>query len=241
MSYILEALKKAEQQRDLGRVPGIETVHEQARAGTANRWLWLIAIVVLVNGAGLLVWLSRDEAEPATGSRVEDARVSQETEEWPAPQPVATDVMDEPRAVAEHFESAATLEREPAPAQRPELSMQASAAGSSSPAPAVRSRPVVAARDAAPSDTDPATGGERGARLPIWPRISPNLVQELGGSMSLDVHVYADRPEERFVLIDLRKYQEGDQLQTGARIETITKEGVILSYRGERFRVQAQR
>ena len=28
MSYILDALKKAEQERDLGRVPRLETVHD---------------------------------------------------------------------------------------------------------------------------------------------------------------------------------------------------------------------
>ena len=53
----------------------------------------------------------------------------------------------------------------------------------------------------------------------------------------LDVHVYADKPAERFVLVDLKRYHEGDRLQSGVQLEKITEEGMILSYQGTRFRV----
>ena len=55
MSYILEALKKAEQQRGLGRVPGLDSVHEQVRGGARRRWLWALTGVLILNAAVLLV------------------------------------------------------------------------------------------------------------------------------------------------------------------------------------------
>ncbi|MEN8763372.1 MAG: hypothetical protein ABF290_13150, partial [Thiogranum sp.] len=67
MSYILEALKKSEQQREIGRVPGITSVHENAAKSVAGKWLWLIAAILLLN-AGLLVFLLWPNSESGLAS-----------------------------------------------------------------------------------------------------------------------------------------------------------------------------
>jgi hypothetical protein len=38
----------------------------------------------------------------------------------------------------------------------------------------------------------------------------------------------------------MKKYHQGQQLQEGPRLDEITADGVILSLRGEKFRLQAQ-
>jgi general secretion pathway protein B len=53
--------------------------------------------------------------------------------------------------------------------------------------------------------------------------------------LRLDLHVYAARPEERFVMINMKKLHEGDSLPEGVRLESITPEGAVLSYNGSRF------
>jgi general secretion pathway protein B len=53
--------------------------------------------------------------------------------------------------------------------------------------------------------------------------------------LHLDVHVYATKPTERFVYINMRKYREGATLAEGPRVERIRRDGVVLSYRGLRF------
>jgi general secretion pathway protein B len=66
MSYILDALKKAERDRPAAKVPTLKTVH-QPPAGPARRlWPWFGAVVVLVN-AGVLIWLMRSAPMPSTG------------------------------------------------------------------------------------------------------------------------------------------------------------------------------
>src|SRR5206468_9195600 len=50
--------------------------------------------------------------------------------------------------------------------------------------------------------------------------------------LHLDVHVYATRPAERFVYVNMRKYHEGATLQEGPTIERIRRDGIILSYQG---------
>ena len=76
--------------------------------------------------------------------------------------------------------------------------------------------------------------------LPVWPQIPSHLFQQLNGSLRLDVHVFSDQPRERFVLINMKKYKQGEKLQEGPQLDEITAEGVILSFRGQQFRLQAQ-
>jgi general secretion pathway protein B len=58
MSYILEAIKKADQKRKLGSVPDVHTVHE-GMSPTARRLVWpyIMAVVLFVNAAIIVLWL----------------------------------------------------------------------------------------------------------------------------------------------------------------------------------------
>ena len=53
--------------------------------------------------------------------------------------------------------------------------------------------------------------------------------------LHLDVHVYATKPADRFVYINMRKYHEGNTLQEGPVLERIRRDGVVLEYQGLRF------
>jgi len=54
----------------------------------------------------------------------------------------------------------------------------------------------------------------------------------------IDVHVYADEPARRFILVDLQKYREGDTMDSGAVIEKILPQGLQLFYQGTRFEIE---
>jgi general secretion pathway protein B len=58
--------------------------------------------------------------------------------------------------------------------------------------------------------------------------------------LHLDVHVFATRPAERFVYVNMRKYHEGGTLQEGPAIERIRRDGVVLNYQGLRFLLPRQ-
>jgi general secretion pathway protein B len=78
MSYILDALKKSEQERQRGAVPGLHTVQASATGGPGHRSRWplVLALALLLN-AGLLVWWLtpwqstnlQSVKQPATGRR----------------------------------------------------------------------------------------------------------------------------------------------------------------------------
>jgi general secretion pathway protein B len=58
--------------------------------------------------------------------------------------------------------------------------------------------------------------------------------------LHLDVHVYATRPAERFVYINMQKYREGSRIAEGPLLERIRRDGVVLDYRGLRFLLPRQ-
>ncbi len=213
MSYILDALKKAEQERDLGRVPRLGTVHGNVprRAPTL---LWLIAGIVLMNAAALIWWL-RPGMQPDVPTTVRQVplsaapppRIAQLASAVPAPPPIKR--VPAPKIIAPPV---AMTSIDPAPARTPVTTPVAPAA----------SAPVVVKPDT--------------ANVPLL-RDLPADLRAVVPPMSLDVHVYAASATGRFVLINMRKYHEGDQLGEGPRIAEITEEGVVLSYQGQLFRI----
>ena len=78
MSYILDALKKAERERDLRRVPTITTAHVPISGAGRRLGLWAV-VGALLFGGGLAIWLLRPSpgvVSPATPDFRADARVS---------------------------------------------------------------------------------------------------------------------------------------------------------------------
>ena len=78
MSYILDALKKAERERDLRRVPNVTTAHVSISGAGKRLGLWVV-VGALLFGGGLAIWLLRPSSgvvSPAAPDFRADARVS---------------------------------------------------------------------------------------------------------------------------------------------------------------------
>ena len=110
------------------------------------------------------------------------------------------------------------------------------------------------AREPAPSQVveDPAGSAETGpvaetgaaAGEPVDPGPQPPLLESLPSSfrqqlpeLRINVYVYADRPQDRFVMINMRKYREGASIGEGLRLESIGRESLTLAFEGTRFRL----
>lgn len=59
-------------------------------------------------------------------------------------------------------------------------------------------------------------------------------------ALEINAHAWAERADQRFALINLRRYEEGDTLREGPRLLRIEQDGVILEFRGERFSLPRQ-
>ena len=235
MSFILDALKKSESDRQRQSGPALYEVKVTPRRGGLPPWAIALAALLLVN-IGIVAWvLLRHPAAHAAVPEAGEARAA------PAPAPAAAaPVAPAPSPAAPAPLSAAGT----APQGAPTVITPPPAAGAAGPA-----APPQAAGGAAeapnPDDYAPATdaaagplaghvrrGTESGVPLYQDQAATPgvNLPQ-----LRLDLHVYAVHPEDRFVMINMRRLREGDSLPDGTRVESITPEGAIMSHNGSRF------
>jgi general secretion pathway protein B len=64
----------------------------------------------------------------------------------------------------------------------------------------------------------------------------PSALQQEIPKLVILIHAYSDTPKSRFILINDRKWHEEDYPAAGLKLEQITPDGVIFSYKGYRFR-----
>jgi general secretion pathway protein B len=214
MSFILDALKKSELERQRQSMPGLMDAPTSLRRGRLPLWATLLGSLLAVNIVVLIIVLMRN-GTPSAGPSAAATSARQNTS--PA------DV--KPAAVDEHFSPLSA-----APVYAPEIPVPPAATSSASTAPTAaphafrRPDPVLTEEEA--TDNDEV--------LPSINEINLTGAQALP-EMHLDVHVYATRPADRFVFINMRKYKEGNTLQEGPVLERIRRDGVVLNYQGLRF------
>ena len=58
--------------------------------------------------------------------------------------------------------------------------------------------------------------------------------------LRLDLHAYAPKPQDRFVLINMKRLREGETVAAGIRVESITPDGVVVSRNGTNYLIPRQ-
>jgi len=81
---------------------------------------------------------------------------------------------------------------------------------------------------ASPADTAQNQSAITMAELPL-------TVQQEIPSMTIQLHAYSSKPMNRLVSINSRMLHEGESLAPGLKLEQITLDGMIFSYKGYRF------
>lgn len=236
MSYILEALKKADQERTIGAVPDLESTHEAVRRKRRSfGWLWIVAPLLIVNGALLVVLLTGQDTDVPAAANVPLEQQAAGINDQPL-QPV-------PRTSKPRIEPAPRVASElptPARSPQPDISKPVIVAKEPvvSPEPVVSSapEPPVLRQEKPVTQAIAATAGSEAAQVPDWDEMSLEFRREIT-LPRLDVHVHSEDPRRRFILVDLDKYREGETLESGLVLEEILPNGIVLSHEGRHFRV----
>jgi general secretion pathway protein B len=246
MSFILDALKKSENQRQRHIGPSLADVHVRRRESNRPWWVLAVAALLVINLGVLLAVLTRNNA--ASGN---DRAAAATLTPQPAQAPAAT----------------------PAPADRSAASAPASPAHELASSEVRSLADEADAFDAAASDLSPQLAGPDAAAMvpegppmvrPIHPptvasaasgaaaesnsadsEVLPTLSDLVASGtplpeLHLDMHVHSNNAAERFVFVNMRKYVEGQSLSEGLKVERITGDGVILNQRGLRFLLPRQ-
>lgn len=268
MSMLLEALKKSEEQRQLGSTPDIHRTadHDPDGGGSISLpWLpWVLAAIAVT----VMAWFGWNQLREPEGSVGEPSHAvtepaAEQAEAPPPPTVTATEPERQPRTMVEQFTPPASGEAGDSSevqqqnqlrkdvsrsfnqfaAKTPpgkESSGKSSAASSSSPAKVVTpvERPVKSAPVASnptPLEAETSEPWESGP-MSYW--ALPQGVRDSLPEFRITVLVFADDPEDRFLLVNGIRLKEKDELQSGVVLDEIRREGAVFRARNYRFLVR---
>ena len=219
MSFILDALKKSEAERQRQAGPALLEMRVAAPQRRWPAWTLVVGALLLVNVLVLSWFAWRSTSAPADGPRAAAGAPLNTT--------TAATIANTPAAPAV---TTATVAPEAGAAAAPGSELTA-------PVGAMDAQPAPVNADN-PADQEPAVNS-----MPATVRSAPEGASlqnyaELNGKLPelrLDLHVYAATPAERYAFINMHKVREGDITPEGVRVLQITAEGVVLDYRGTEF------
>ncbi len=267
MSFILDALKKSENERQRQLGPSLADIPLRRARTDRPWWAFAVAALLIINLGVLGVVLLRDrnpEPAPLAQPQTMAQPVSQ-----PNPQTtptMATTPQQQPAYPAQ-LNPQVPAQTQPAPANPvqtdPSVLSLAEAAG----------EPLDTMYDELAYDRSIASAGRVPEGPPIVRQIEPASAAPSGQAtfdavnrsgnvaapaealpthsnliargthlpdMRLDIHVYSPNPQERFVFVNMRKYVEGQATSEGPLLERITAEGAVLNQNGTRFLLPRQ-
>jgi general secretion pathway protein B len=225
MSLILEALRKSEAERRLGSAPNVMSAMPVMRVSAPRRrWPIPVAIVAaaLIIAAAIYGW-SRQAATQTHSSVPGSAAVK------PAVAPVS-----QPPAAAPLATAPQRAVPRPAPNDAPHTTPTPTATPAPAPLPVIAApAPVVAPSvSATPVANNAAANAE-----PALLTFADLSADERSGLPALKVtmHVYAEDPAKRFMIIDGQRVGEGARLADGVVLVRIRRDGAEIDVRGRRL------
>lgn len=208
MSSILDALKKSERQRGLGR----DLIFRNSAPDEKPRLTWfaravLLALVLLAIAIGVLLFSLRQSETPDQTTLITSDSTTQE-----ANAPVANAVSASTPVANVRVETAQ------------ELKDQAR----------VERRPPATAKPAIVENSTDTTG--QNSEAP-WLSSLPESFRNSLPPLDVNIHVYSPEESQRILYINNRQARQGERIQAGVMVEEIVQDGVVLRFRGQRFKL----
>ena len=244
MSYILEALKKSEQERERerGALPDIKSVHTPSSTSQASErrwWPFILLGLVVIAGATLTVVYFDKIIPPSDQVLLDHSPSSTIVEQQVAQAPAKRE--------SEH---AATK-----PVKKPDERETSTEKNVSPPVEQKKQNVVfseqqlqhddvignVAEQREQAAETEAQQTKSGNTERPAAVAISdiPDSVRKRIPNIAFEGHVYSSVPERRSIMINGHKRREGDTIGDDLLVREITGEGAEFEFQGYRFRLNA--
>lgn len=214
MSYILDALRKSEQKRQQGSVPDLLTVQDwnPLKAGKRTWWPYvLIGILLLSVGAGSS-WLYN--IIYSGKANIERIQITAPPQENPLRQvaPLTSSQFATPKKVPSQKKLAGKVQKSAHKADNAHTDAQVSAPRASL-----------------------AEGPPPSKQITFKEQELPLAIQQELPRPVISAHIYDANAAARIISVHGNVMHEGEFVAAGLRLESITPDGVILSYKKYRF------
>jgi len=236
MSYILDALQRAdaERERERGQVPGLRSraapLATEPRARLSARW-WLPGAGIALVGLLLLTWWWWPSSAPMPATGVVAAPTP--------PRPIAqeagpgTGEAGTPPAATPSLPILAPALQAQAPAGPSKQAPRAQAAANTPQPPAASPTPAPTAPAQAAAAPAPAP---QEARVPSFGELSADVRARLP-QVNVSGATYSANPAHRMLIINGQVVQEGQEIQSGLRLESIGPRSATLDHLGLRYTI----
>lgn len=253
MSYILDALRRADAERKSGKVPDIHTQPMPQRARPRSKsaltamGLWvLVGLVTLATLAAAWLWrLPSSDLAPdvrVSAASPQAATTAPAPSPSPATLPSSQTVPSRVDAPAANAPVAAVAPARPSP---PPTQPPADAVRRSLPTPLATPVPMpvplpterresAVTRTPSPAVTRPAAADE--PRAMTRAELPPDVQRQLP-TLAMSGSVYSPQAQNRMVIVDGRLVFEGEQVAVGLVVERIQPKSVVMRFQNHRFTV----
>lgn len=240
MSYILDALRKADSERERGAIPGLHAQlgYAERAAGRAKHW-WAHPGVWV--GAGLLGGLAVAAGAVWIFSGLSPTAPTASAPVLPYVAPAAARVPVEPPPLP-------ALSADPAPAAPTPPATAPLESVVHSPPLAIRHAPPLTALPTQPLSSKPQPQPSE-PRQPVAAPVTqaaervytvdelPANIQAQLPQLVIGGASYSQAPASRLVILNGQVFHEGEQVVAGLTLEKIQTKSVILSFKGYRYAV----
>jgi general secretion pathway protein B len=270
MSYILDALKKSEKERQKKNVPDLLTVQEPVLNEKRKRPLWpyiLIAMLIMNMGFfGYLLGPKKSKETKADNARVQQQNQlkpmeAQKTEEaksaMPAAAPSVKETSQPKQTVNENETRSAAVsiqQKKPLPEKAKIEDKAQEKSIVQSVKPPIKKETQSVQPQTALAEMKASAGAsvsheekpvQTDAPPPVQGKIYntgelPPTIQQSLPSVSVTISMYSEDPASRMVRVNGQTYREGQKIFEDLTLEQITPNGIILNYKNYRFRVGQQ-
>lgn len=223
MSYILDALRKAEAERRIGAsgatqasmVLGVPLEHASRRPSRS----WWLAVPAVAVAAAAGVWFGAYQAKAPVVAKIAATAAAA------PPLQAAAPIPDKAPATAEKSAPAmpAAAQEAASPTPPPRESIKPRAAGK---------KPHVAGVERKPAPQPAAVQEQPVPSL----RELPEHIQREIPPLAIGGYLYSGNKADRTVLINTRLLREGDEVAPGLRLERLMPNGMVLNFKGYRYR-----
>lgn len=247
MSYILDALKKAEEERRRGTAPDVMTVQDGSSAkarGLRPGLVYLLLAALLVNAGVLAWWLgpwNAKKPETLRKAKIGAVATAPVSVKGVANKGAKVSPLPEKEAEANPGKKAVSEKGHkvlvPGKVKTAAESISRPGAGKSAAKVKTGEKPVVS-----PQGKDETETTAKVSTPPASDRIYalnqlPSSVREGLPRLTMSLHYFTDDPSLRIIRIDGETLREGQATAGGLRLEKITPDGAIFDYQHYRFSV----
>lgn len=261
MSYILNALRKSEQER-LARQPETVTdrllAQQPGKSRKTAKWIGAAILCNVLIGGGF-IWYAQKTLVPSAAHQSSNpqtnATVAVKPEDKPintmkrASEQTATSPVPASASAAQVIAANKPTARQP---QSPSLIAKPDAAIKLTASPKVKKsaiekeeKPISLAGQAEKTmpllvqskEKTPGTTPVPDNRIPYFYELPYEFRQSVP-KMTINVFVYSSEPSERFVMINMAKYKAGQQTKDAVEIKDIRPQSLVVSYQNQLFQIE---